>query len=62
MYGDQFGEFVCGYWGLKGWFIYVDVTLGGEGSQQVHPQNYKLPALYRVHVSMLALIWGNRSQ
>ena len=18
MYGDQFGEFVCGYWGLKG--------------------------------------------
>ena len=23
MYGDQFGEFVCGYWGLKGYlFIY----------------------------------------
>ena len=20
MYGDQFGEFVCGYWGLKGSF------------------------------------------
>ena len=19
MYGDQFGEFVCGYWGLKGY-------------------------------------------
>ena len=19
IYGDQFGEFVCGYWGLKGW-------------------------------------------
>ena len=19
MYRDQFGEFVCGYWGLKGW-------------------------------------------
>ena len=18
MYGDQYGEFVCGYWGLKG--------------------------------------------
>ena len=43
--------------GLKGLiFIYVDVTLAGEGSQQVHPQNYKLPALYRVHVSVLALI------
>ena len=22
MYGDQFGEFVCGYWGLKGlWYV-----------------------------------------
>ena len=19
MYGDQFGEFVCGYWGIKGY-------------------------------------------
>ena len=19
MYGDQFGEFLCGYWGLKGY-------------------------------------------
>ena len=19
IYGDKFGEFVCGYWGLKGW-------------------------------------------
>ena len=22
MYGDQFGEFVCGYWGLKGYVIF----------------------------------------
>ena len=20
MYGDQYGEFICGYWGLKGWW------------------------------------------
>ena len=22
MYGDQFGKFVCGYWGLKGLMIH----------------------------------------
>ena len=22
MYGDQFGEFACGYWGLKGYYMY----------------------------------------
>ena len=22
MYGDEFGEFVCGYWSLKGYLIY----------------------------------------
>ena len=22
MYGDQFGEFVCGYWGLKGYGLF----------------------------------------
>ena len=22
MYGDQFGEFVCRYWGLKGYFFF----------------------------------------
>ena len=27
MYGDQFGEFVCGYWGLKGYTTHVRVTL-----------------------------------
>ena len=23
MYEDQYGEFICGYWGLKGWFVCV---------------------------------------
>ena len=27
MYGDQFGEFVCGYWGLKGLKIADSLTL-----------------------------------
>ena len=26
MYGDQFGEFVCGYWGLKGQTLTIYVT------------------------------------
>ena len=25
MNGDQFGEFVCGYWGLKGWWNQVAI-------------------------------------
>ena len=29
MYGDQFGEFVCGYWGLKGY-----------GNQLNYPQTH----------------------
>ena len=29
MYGDQFGEFVCGYWGLKG--LPVVISQGHEG-------------------------------
>ena len=27
MYGDQFGEFVCGYWGLKGLSSTLDLFL-----------------------------------
>ena len=23
MYGDQFGEFVCGYWGFKGYYKHM---------------------------------------
>ena len=35
MYGDQFGEFVCGFWGLKRLFVaisfvpYQNFTLTG---------------------------------
>ena len=25
MYGDQFGEFVCGSWSLKGWVLKLHV-------------------------------------
>ena len=28
MYRDQFGEFVCGYWGLKG--LTLDTTIGNQ--------------------------------
>ena len=27
MYRDQFGEFVCGYWGLEGKETYVQLNL-----------------------------------
>ena len=27
MYGDQFGEVVCGYWGLKGWYFLVKTSI-----------------------------------
>ena len=27
MYRDQFGEFVCGYWGLKGQELSADVVV-----------------------------------
>ena len=32
MYGDQFGEFVCGYWDLKG---YVLVWILVQGNLQL---------------------------
>ena len=28
MYGDQFGEFVCGYWGLTGYREFEEMELG----------------------------------
>ena len=33
MYGDQFGEFVCGYWGVKGYMkpIKSKKGVGGVG-------------------------------
>ena len=39
MYRDQFGEFVCGYWGLKGltgqsWCILKSLYTGEEGPEQ----------------------------
>ena len=40
MYGDQFGEFVCGYWGLKGYksvylryFVVINSLYEQEGTQ-----------------------------
>ena len=32
MNGDQFGEFVCGYWGLKGWWNQVAIRPKEGGS------------------------------
>ena len=32
MYGDQFGEFVCGYWGLKGLTLGVTCTFSGKSN------------------------------
>ena len=27
MYEDQYGEFICGYWGLKGYVFYNATTV-----------------------------------
>ena len=44
MYRDQFGEFVCGYWGLKGKFKFIiyaqDVTF-------LHNLNFTLSCYIR---------------
>ena len=58
MYGDQFGEFVCGYWGLKGWQlrpVYMDVGNLGEvtclsGVTRLSTHN---PSFYSDHVNMI---------
>ena len=51
MYGDQFGEFVCGYWGLKGLLSYhlrynrnhsVDIVVKVEGDLRVKKNSLSL--------------------
>ena len=38
MYGDQFGEFVCGYWGLKGLRqVIVRLPLDFSRDTKTHP-------------------------
>ena len=32
MYRDQFGEFVCGYWGLKGQPVSIEVSTNFDSS------------------------------
>ena len=39
MYKDQSGEFVCGYWGLKGW---KSVKVGDERSTFAVPSSMML--------------------
>ena len=47
MYGDQFGEFVCGYWGLRGQY--------SRTSPQWPPWGQK-----KVAVVVRLLLWGGR--
>ena len=41
MYGDQFGEIECGYWGLKGYntcrLLFIITTRKSVNSRQFHP-------------------------
>ena len=40
MYGDQFGEFLCGYWGLKG---YRDIP--GAPNDNIVPNHLNIALL-----------------
>ena len=40
MYGDQFGEFVCGYWGLKGSGVSPQKWMNESTNQKTLQQIY----------------------
>ena len=55
MYGDQFGEFVCRYWGLKGW---RKINSNQCKRRRVHLNNHALPNLwFWRNFKVLALIF-----
>ena len=43
MYGDQFGEFVCGYWGLKGSFVFHSQSFEFHSHLMNMSEYFKLP-------------------
>ena len=56
MYTDQFGEFVCGYWSLKGLRVFSSKWEAAYSLYQIHP--YPLP-VKRKSVTPCMLNYGN---
>ena len=63
MYRDQFGEFICGYWGLKGYNFWD--RLGGQAYFWLVnscPDYYQVQVQVQVHLFTLFQLQYNNNK